>query len=95
MPTLTGTNTVPTITRHRSTVEYIGYTFESVTVNGESVDPPDNYEMAATPTGTQPTTWYTAPWLAGPLTPGIYDLYLRFTDTPEVPVRRVARLSVE
>lgn len=84
-----------TITRHRSTVEYIGYTFDTVTVDGEAVDPPEDYELAAPSAGTQPTTWHPAPWLAGPLTPGLYDLYVRFTDASEIPVRHVAHIYVQ
>jgi hypothetical protein len=95
MPVLTRGGPIATITRHRSTLEHIGYTFDSVTVDGEAVAPPTEYQMAAPVSGTQPTEWHPAPWLVGPMTPGVYDLYLRFTDTPEIPVRFVARLWVQ
>lgn len=85
-----------TIVRHRSTVEYLDYTFESVTVDGAQVDAPTTYQLAAVPVGEQPddATYHTAPWLAGPMTPGDYDVYLRFTDESERPAVYVAQLRV-
>ena len=85
------------LVRERGTVEYFAYNFDTMTVNGQSVAPPTSYEMALTPLGTYPTNgdWHTAPWLAGPLTPGDYMLRLRFTDTPEQPVRQVATVTVQ
>lgn len=83
-----------TIVRHRSTVEYLTYTFDSVTVDGETVDPPTTYQLAAPLAGQQPDEWHDGPWLAGPLEPGLYALFVRFTDSPEVPVRHVGWLTV-
>lgn len=82
------------ITRHRSTVEYLGYTFTSVTVDGEAVDPPDTYQLSAPRSGEQPTEWHDGPWLAGPMDPGPYDMYLRFTDNPETPASQVAKVTI-
>ena len=84
------------LTRDRDSIEYLAYEFDTFTVDGEAVDPPTTYQIAATPPGTRPTSgdWHPAPWLAGPLTPGLYDIRIRFTDTPEQPVRYVAQLRV-
>lgn len=87
-----------TITRHRSTVEYLSYTFEDFTdEQGQQATPPSNYQMAAVPATTTPapSDYHDAPWLAGPMEPGDYDVYLRFTDNPEVPVTYVAQLHVQ
>lgn len=89
-------DTLQSLLRERGTVEYFAYDFATMTVNGESVEPPATYQMALTPLGSYPTedSWHDAPWLAGPLAPGDYMLRLRFTDTPEVPVRTVATITV-
>lgn len=86
-----------TLTRDRDTVEYLAYTFDTFTdETGQNATPPTTYDLAAVPVGTRPVSgdWHPAPWLAGPLTAGWYDVYLRFADTPEVPVRYVAQLRV-
>lgn len=85
------------LVRDRDTVEYIDYQFATFTdVDGNPIDSPSNYELSAVPAGTRPTVgdWHAAPWLAGPMTPGTYIVRLRFTDTPEIPVREVAVLTV-
>lgn len=85
------------LTRDRDTVEYLSYQFDTVTdETGTPVTPPTSYDLAAVPQGTRPTSgdWHAAPWLAGPMTAGWYDLYLRFTDTPEQPTRYIALLHV-
>lgn len=88
---------IPTLTRDRDTVEYLTYRFDTFTDDtGASVAPPTTYDLAAVPAGTRPADgdWHPAPWLAGPLPPGLYDVYVRFTDSPEVPVTRVGLLTV-
>jgi hypothetical protein len=82
--------------RDRDTIEYLAYTFDTMQVDGEDVDPPDTYQISAVPSGTRPTEddWHAAPWNVGPLDPGMYDIRIRFTDTPEHPVRYVAQLKV-
>lgn len=88
---------LPTLERDRDTVEYLIYQFDTFTLaNGAPATAPTSYQLAAVPDGVRPTEadWNPAPWLAGPLTPGLRTIYLRFTDTPEVPVRRVGRLVV-
>ena len=81
----------------RGTVEYLSYTFTSVTDSqGLPVTPPASYDISAVLVGTYPisTDWQPAPWLAGPFAPGSYDIRIRFTSAPEIPVRLVARLDV-
>lgn len=89
-------STVLTIARDRGSVEYLAYEFDTFTLaDGTPATPPTTYQLSAVPRGTYPVDadWHDAPWLPTGLTVGVvYDLRIRFTDTPEVPVRRVARL---
>lgn len=84
------------LTRDRGAVEVLAYSFDTMTVDGEAVDPPEAYELALTPLSSYPEDgdWHAAPWTAGPLEQGDYMLRLRFTDTTETPVRRLAVLTV-
>lgn len=89
-------DTLESLVRDRGTVEYLAYDFTTMTVNGETVAPPATYQVGLTRMGSQPVEgdWHDAPWLAGPLTQGDYVMRLRFTDTPEIPMRTVATITV-
>lgn len=77
---------IPTLIRHRTSVQYLSYLFATYTlVDGSTpVTPPASYHLAVTPLGDPPTTWNPGPYLAGPLTKGDYAVWLKVTDTPEV-----------
>jgi hypothetical protein len=74
----------------------LGYAFNSVTVDGTPVDPPDTYEIAAVEPEEDPADddYHPGPWLAGPLTAGTFALYVRFDDATERPVRHVGWLLI-
>jgi hypothetical protein len=84
------------LTRDRGTIETLAYNFETMTVDGEPVDPPTDYELALTTLDTYPDEddWHPAPWNAGPLERGDYLLRLRFTDDSEQPIRQLATITV-
>jgi len=66
----------------------------------------DTVAWAFTDSGADPTTWTSGDWdpdgkariLVGPgalaLTKGLRDVWLKVTDNPEIPVRRVGQLTV-
>lgn len=70
----------------------------------------DAVAMAFPEPGTEPTTFYTGSWVtirgaynalclvgtggAVALTPGFYDVYVKITDNPEVPVLRSGLMEV-
>lgn len=86
-----------------STLEYVN---ADVTAD---VDPTgDTVEMAFTISG-DPVTWHTAAWVSGASPPrtrllvgsgavelaaGLYTVWLRITDSPEVPVIRAGFLQI-
>lgn len=94
-------------TIYASTIEYIRSSVTaSVTLDAQVVE---MQLTAKTPTGSPPQTpvsWQAAAWvgaagttrtcrsLFGPLNPGQYDLWVRVTDTPEVPVRVSGTVTV-
>jgi hypothetical protein len=62
-------------------------------------------EWAFTDPGAQPSAWHAGDWLAGKarilvgpaviaLAVGYHDVWLRVTDSPEIPVRRVGQIKV-
>lgn len=70
----------------------------------------DDVEFACPAAGGTPTVWIDGIWeevegsffalgLIGPgtglvLSPGEYDVYIRITDSPEIPVKKVDRLKI-
>lgn len=81
------------------------YLLVPVTANVVVTD--DVVAFAFTDPAADPTSWTTGDWdasgnariLVGPggavtLTKGLKDVWLKITDSPEIPVRRVAQLDV-
>lgn len=78
----------------------------SATSGGSPVDlTGTTVEWSFTAPGAQPTDWHPGEWVAGstriligpaaiPLTVGYHDVWLRITDSPEIPVRRVGQIKV-
>lgn len=97
------------ITLHRSSREYVRFLVRA-RLEGKHYDPTDDLVEFSFPTsGSQPTDWESGAWetvgrdfyaliLVGPsavaLTPGDYDVYVRVTDSPEVPVHFVDKLRI-
>lgn len=63
----------------------------------------DPVAWAFTTPGGAPTSWITGDWAAGqarvligptanPLAAGVWDAWLKITDSPEIPVRRVGQV---
>lgn len=85
----------------RESVEYIELT---VTVDGAPRT--DGVQVAITTGSDRPDDWHAVTVIAGrtlaligpgtdhPLTPGHYQVWARVTDTPEVPVLSVGRLTI-
>lgn len=86
---------LPIVERERGSLEYVDADI-SVQVNGTPVDPPDTYEVSATPDGEQATEadWHAAPWLTSFTDRGDYLVRVRFTDNPEQPVARAYWLRI-
>lgn len=82
----------------RESVKLVGPITSSVTEDGvTTVADPSTFSVAVAPHGARPTTWSTprlvngkAYVLVGPghlvLDPGQWDVWVRYTATPEVPV---------
>ena len=89
--------------------EYLRYTVQA-TIAGTPYNPSGDTVAFAFPlTGMSPSTWYTGSWeqvgvtyvariLIGPsgqtLSTGSYDVWIKITDSPEIPVRKVDTLTV-
>ncbi len=77
-----------------------------IAVTADVVVTDDPVSFAFTDPAVDPTVWTAGDWsgteariLVGPggsitLTKGVHDVWLKITDSPEIPVRRVAQLDV-
>lgn len=89
--------------------EYLRYTV-TATVNGIPYNPSgDTVSFAFPASGVSPSTWYTGSWeqvgttyvariLIGPggqaISGGTYDVWIKVTDSPEIPVRKIDTLTI-
>ena len=80
----------------------------TATVAGVPIDVTgDVVAWAMVTPGSDPVTWITGDWAAGnarilvgpsgaaPLGKGVWDVWLKVTDSPEVPVRLIGQLAVD
>lgn len=89
---------VPKLTFARESVELVR---PLITVDGEDVSDTAAYDLAVVAAGARPVTW-SAPdtagdrrgYLTGGLSPDLYDMYIRITDSPERPVQLFARIEI-
>lgn len=97
-------------TIHRSSREYLRYWVKAEVLGTKYDPTGNTVQFAFPTTGGQPATWVDGIWetadkahfamcLIGPTTPmvliaGTYDVYIKITDSPEIPVRKVDRLTV-
>jgi hypothetical protein len=78
----------------------------TIPVTADEVVTDDPVAFSFTAPGVQPTVWTSGDWtpdgrarvLVGPsvlpLTVGLLDVWIKVTDSPEVPVRKVGQISV-
>jgi hypothetical protein len=72
----------------RETVEYLPLT---ATLDGTETS---TFQVAVVPHNTRPTTWTPAPYLLQNMTPGVYDVYTKVTDSPESPVVQAGTIHI-
>lgn len=90
--------------------EYVRYWVKSRVAGVDYDPTGDTVQFSFPLAGTTPTSWASGVWetvddsyfalcLIGPSTPnaltaGEYDVYIKITDSPEIPVRKVDRLKI-
>lgn len=75
--------------------------FQPVTVTVDGVAVTANVEHCVTPNGVRPATWIAPVTVSGKqgvmvqaLTPGFYDVWVRVTSSPEVPVLLAGQFQI-
>lgn len=97
------------ITLNRNSTEFVRFLVKA-RVEGQKYDPTTDVLKFSFPVkGSQPSSWVDGEWetagkdhyamaLVGPggtpLTAGDYDVYIKITDTPEIPVRHLEILRI-